>query len=40
MEMAHILITCEDKREDEPPDEMKSIKEIREIRKTSEHTTQ
>jgi len=34
MEIAHILVTCEDKREDDVLDEMKSIKEIREIKKT------
>ncbi|MGB0855746.1 MAG: Lrp/AsnC ligand binding domain-containing protein [Nitrosopumilus sp.] len=33
MEIAHILITCEDERED-VLEEMKSIKEIREIKKT------
>jgi len=34
MEIAHILVTCEDKREDDVLDEMKSIKEIKEIKKT------
>jgi len=34
MEIAHILVTCEDKREDDVLDEMKPIKEIREIKKT------
>ncbi|MGI9566721.1 MAG: Lrp/AsnC ligand binding domain-containing protein [Nitrosopumilus sp.] len=34
MEIAHILVTYEDKREDDVLDEMKSIKEIREIKKT------
>lgn len=33
MEIAHILVTCEDERED-VLDEMRSIKEIREIKKT------
>lgn len=34
MEIAHVLITCEDKREDDVLYEMKSIKEVREIKKT------
>ena len=34
MEIAHILVTCEDKREDDVINEMKSIKEVREIKKT------
>ena len=34
MEIAHILVTCEDKREDELLDDIRSIKEIREIKKT------
>ncbi|WP_316506512.1 Lrp/AsnC ligand binding domain-containing protein [Nitrosopumilus sp.] len=34
MEIAHILVTCEDKREDDIINEMKSIKEVREIKKT------
>lgn len=34
MEIAHILVACEDKRENDVLDEMKSIKEVREIKKT------
>jgi len=34
MEIAHVLVTCEDKREDDIINEMKSIKEVREIKKT------
>ena len=34
MEIAHVLVTCEDKREDDVINEMKSIKEVREIKKT------
>jgi len=33
MEIAHILVACEDERDD-VLDDMKSIKEIREIKKT------
>lgn len=34
MEIAHVLVACEDKREDDVINEMKSIKEVREIKKT------
>ncbi|WP_316505827.1 hypothetical protein [Nitrosopumilus sp.] len=33
MEIAHVLVTCENKREDDVINEMRSIKEVREIKK-------